>query len=499
MNQPSDVNDRLLATDLHVEATSRLMEALVESENRMRRRVELLADAVIETDSELTLVFVNTAWEALTGLTPTESIGRSAADVFPEDCREDLVRVLTDRTGAHQILRTRIAHREGGSAHVIVTTSPINSGGVVAVVRDISREVAYQEELARLSVVASSTSSLVVISDPAGCIEWVNAAFEQKTGYALSEILGHSPGSFLQGPGTDEQAVDRLRAAIRSWQPIREELLNYTKLGEPYWISLNLTPVVSGEGHLERFISVQDDITDRKRIERMKDEFISTVSHELRTPLTAITGALGLLSAGVAGAMSDQAGRLLDIANKNSNRLTVLINDLLDMDKLVEGGMPIESEVHRLLPLVQLAIQHNQPYADQYGVTLVVVDPSDDATVDVDSLRLMQVMSNLLSNACKFAPSGTTVEVGTRVQGESVRIAVRDSGPGVPASFRGQIFEKFSQADSSDTRAIGGSGLGLAISKELVERMGGAIGYESVEGQGATFFVDLPISTGTKP
>jgi signal transduction histidine kinase len=146
------------------------------------------------------------------------------------------------------------------------------------------------------------------------------------------------------------------------------------------------------------------------------------------------------------------------------------------------------------MPIVELAISENQTYAGQYGVHLAL-GQTCDARVDVDSLRLAQVMSNLLSNSCKFAPPATAVDVTVAMGDGSVRISVIDQGPGIPDSFRDVVFEKFSQADASDTRASGGTGLGLAISKELVERMGGAIGYDSTEGHGATFFVDLPLAS----
>jgi PAS domain S-box-containing protein len=493
MNDMPDRDERLLATDLHVEATSRLMEALVESENRMRRRVELLADAILETDQDWSIVFLNPAWEQLTGFAPNDCLGRPASDFFAVECRSDVMRVLADRSGEHQEFDTRIERADGRIVHVHLTTSPISTSGVVAVLRDITREHEYQEELSKVSVVASSTSNLVVVTDALGRIDWVNPAFAQRTGYTLDEVRGLTPGSFLQGPGTDQEVVDRIRTAIHERRSTTEELLNYTKAGDPYWISLNLTPVIDAEGRLERFISVQDDITERKRVERMKTEFVSTVSHELRTPLTAISGALGLLAGGVAGPLPEQAKKLLGIAQKNGERLTILINDLLDMEKLVEGGIPIESECHVLMPLIELAINDNQTYADKYAVRLAIIEDCGDTVVDVDSLRLMQVMSNLLSNACKFAPADTSVDVAAHVGERTVRISVRDRGPGIPESFREVIFDKFSQADASDSRAVGGTGLGLAISKELVERMGGSIGYESTEGNGATFFVDLPI------
>jgi signal transduction histidine kinase len=310
-------------------------------------------------------------------------------------------------------------------------------------------------------------------------------------------VQGRKPGDVLQGPGTDPAAIDRLREAIHERRPASEDLLNYTKNGEQYWVTVNLTPVLDAAGRLERFISVQADITERNRVERMKTEFVSTVSHELRTPLTAITGSLGLLNGGVAGPLPEPAVKLLEIAGSNSERLTLLINDLLDMESLVEGGIPIDSQVQPLMPIVDLAMADHQPYADRCEVRLALGEHCDKVMVDVEGRRLTQVLSNLLSNACKFAPAGSTVDVSVRCGLGTARVAIADRGPGVPESFRDSIFQKFSQADASDTRSLGGTGLGLAISKELVERMGGTIGYDSVEGQGATFFVDLPVAAVT--
>jgi PAS domain S-box-containing protein len=364
------------------------------------------------------------------------------------------------------------------------------------VLRDITREHEYQEELRKLSIVASSTSNIVIITDADGAIDWVNPAFEDRTGYTLDEVRGRTPGSILQGADTDPDAVDRIRAAIREQRPVSEELLNYSRSGTPYWVTLNLTPVFDVNGVLERFIAVQADITERKRIERMKNEFVSTVSHELRTPLTSISGALGLLLTGAAGPMPDKAAGLLELAQRNGERLTILIDDLLDMERLAQGGLPIESELQALMPIVATAVRENQTYASRYGVHLSVIERCEDAVVDVDSLRLMQVLSNLLSNACKFSPAEASVHVRVVGRDGCVRISVSDHGPGIPEAFREIIFEKFSQADGSDARAGGGTGLGLAISKELIERMGGTIGFESTEGHGATFYVDIPMAPG---
>ncbi len=183
---------------------------------------------------------------------------------------------------------------------------------------------------------------------------------------------------------------------------------------------------------------------------------------------------------------------MITIALDNSKRLTTLINDLLDLERMTEGGLPIDSEPHDLLPLLQRSIDDNQSYATKYGCTLALRKSAATAMVDVDSVRLIQVMSNLLSNAAKFSPEGSTIFVDVLHGQGVVRVEVIDTGPGIPADFGDRIFDRFAQADASDTRHRGGSGLGLAISRELIHRMGGEIGYAVPEIGGSTFWFTLP-------
>lgn len=237
------------------------------------------------------------------------------------------------------------------------------------------------------------------------------------------------------------------------------------------------------------YICTVRDISDRKRIERLKNEFVSTVSHELRTPLTSITGSLGLLHGGVFGKMQEKAANLVAIAYKNCQRLTLLINDLLDIEKIAAGKMQFELKSEAVLPLVQQALDANKVMAQERHIQLTLQSHTDpDCCIEVDAKRLIQVLSNFLSNAIKFSPAAAVVLLDvSQVEGK-IRIAVTDHGPGIPDKFRSRIFQRFSQADASDTRQIGGTGLGLAISKELVQGMKGDIGFESVEGGGATFY-----------
>jgi PAS domain S-box-containing protein len=245
-------------------------------------------------------------------------------------------------------------------------------------------------------------------------------------------------------------------------------------------------------GQPQRLSGTMQDLTARKRVERMKSEFVSTVSHELRTPLTSISGALGLINGGAMGEVPPLMGQMLQIAQQNSQRLSHLINDLLDMDKLAAGQLTFDLLVQPIKPLIEQALTANQAYAEQHDVSFQLDQPGD-MWVRVDALRLQQVLANYLSNASKFSPRGASVRIQTELRGSLVRVSVIDQGPGIPEAFQSRIFEKFAQADGSDRREQAGTGLGLAISKELIERMGGHVGFHSVPEQGATFWFDLPL------
>ncbi|MDX2272859.1 MAG: PAS domain S-box protein [Cyanobacteriota bacterium] len=234
------------------------------------------------------------------------------------------------------------------------------------------------------------------------------------------------------------------------------------------------------------------DITERQRIVRMKNEFVSTVSHELRTPLTSIRGSLGLIAGGVGGELPPQVKHLIDIAYKNSERLVVLINDILDIEKIESGKMHFDLKPLSLVPLLEQSVESNRAYGQQFGVNYRL-ETNGTWRVNADANRLMQVMANLLSNAAKFSPPHSEVVVRVEAHREQVRVSVVDRGSGIPVAFRPYVFQKFTQADSADTRQKGGTGLGLSISKAIIERLGGAIGFETEVGKGTTFYFELPL------
>lgn len=234
------------------------------------------------------------------------------------------------------------------------------------------------------------------------------------------------------------------------------------------------------------------DITDIRQAETAKREFIAVVNHELRTPLTSIRGALELLNNGVAGTLPEKAQKMLDIATRNSDRLVLLINDILDIERLELDTISFDMERVDVSRLIHRAVEDMSALTDEYGITVQVLEASDEAIITADPGRLLQVMTNLLSNAVKFSPADKPVSVGVRRTAGLVRLYVTDHGPGIPKKKRETIFQKFTQADSSTTRGAGGTGLGLAISKAITERLGGNIWFDTRDGEGSTFFVDLP-------
>jgi signal transduction histidine kinase len=240
------------------------------------------------------------------------------------------------------------------------------------------------------------------------------------------------------------------------------------------------------------YLVVVLDISERKRLDRMKDEFVATVSHELRTPLTSIAGSLGLLVGGAVDKLPDSVLRLITIAHNNCQRLVRLINDILDVEKIESGESPLNLMQVELGALVEQVIEANRGFAHIHDVGIRLDGASATIEVQADPDRLAQVVTNLLSNAIKFSPPGQEVTVTIGITGQAARIGVRNRGPGIPENFKPRVFERFAQADASDTRSKGGTGLGLSIVRQIVTRLGGKVTFEDAAGGGTLFLVDLP-------
>ncbi|NOX40181.1 MAG: PAS domain S-box protein [Alphaproteobacteria bacterium] len=267
----------------------------------------------------------------------------------------------------------------------------------------------------------------------------------------------------------------------------------YEKIGKndrPIEVSLQL---LKPQDQTARFVAITRDISERKATERAKSEFISTVSHELRTPLTSIKGALGLLKAGAAGEMNEKSDSLVTMALNNSDRLVRLINDILDIEKFEAGRMEFHLEPMDMADLVRQAVEANKNYGVTRGVTFEASGIANPVTINGDKDRLMQVMANLMSNAAKFSDSGATVKIALTKRNGKARISVKDTGSGIPIKAQATIFDKFTQADSSDQRAKGGTGLGLNIVKMMVEAHDSSVHFKSKPGKGTTFFFEIDL------
>jgi len=313
----------------------------------------------------------------------------------------------------------------------------------------------------------------------------------------------------LLGVATPQDVIgktaDRLVSARRSrlWRQEEAEVLvtgtpliervEAVKLedGTTLWFSATKVPIRNSQGDVTGLFGTTRDITDFKHEERAMAQFIATISHELRTPVTSIMGSLALVASGAAGALPAPAVKLLGIGRTNSQRLLRLINDILDLEKVQSGMMVFDMQPVDVRALVEQEIAANRYFAEPYGVRLRLHPHAVTGTVLADPGRLAQVISNLLSNAVRFSPSGAEVVVGVERQSGSVGIWVRDHGPGIPEAFKSQIFDKFAQARSVSS-CQGGTGLGLAIVKQIVARMKGEIGFEPADGDGTVFFVTFP-------
>lgn len=242
----------------------------------------------------------------------------------------------------------------------------------------------------------------------------------------------------------------------------------------------------------DRILLRIQDISERVTAERTKADFVSTVSHELRSPLTSIKGSMGLLLSNAAGELPTPARRMVEIAHRNAGRLVLILNDILDLEKIVHGGMDFELENVDLAALVDEAIASSSVYLQRFDLRMRVIGADRPLWVHTDANRILQVVTNLLTNAAKFSDTGGEITIKLEETAQGLRLSVRDEGIGIPQAEHYKIFQRFADMSNSDRAGKGGTGLGLSICKAIVDELGGAIDFQSAEGAGSTFYFTLP-------
>jgi PAS domain S-box-containing protein len=486
-----------------------------ESRDLFRLAVESCPSGMVMSDSTGKIILLNGAVERMFGYSLGELIGQPVDILVPEMLRpqhaphgDGVTPHPNSRPGgtSRHLFGLR---RDATEFPVEVTLNPIHAGDdllLLSVMVDVSARQDAETHLAQMErryrgLLEAAPDAMVVV-DQSGEIVLLNVQAEKQFGYHRDELVGQKVKNIIPEGFAERLIADGTRtaaAALAQQIGMGIELSGRRKDGSEFPIEIMLSPLQSDEGIL--VTAAIRDISVRKTVEthlaqmegmdRLKDEFVSTVSHELRTPLTSIAGALGLLIGNAAGKLPEHATRLLAIAHTNSQRLVRLVNDILDIEKMESGQILFSFKRVEARALVKQAIEGNRGFADSYGIRVRLDPESTAGEVHADPDRLAQVVTNLLSNAIKFSPPGGEVVVAIQQRDRSVRISVRDHGPGIPPDFRPHMFEKFAQADASNTRRKGGTGLGLSIVKQIVTRLGGTVDFDDAPGGGTVFQVDL--------
>ncbi len=477
---------------------------------------------IVETTPEGAIRGFNSAAERMLGYAPVDVIGASLTKVHhaaelkarAEDLTAELgepiksgfdALVAKARRGSADVREWTYVRQDGKTFPVELSISARRDVkgtilGYVVIAADIGErkrvEARLRQSEARSRSIIDTAIDAIITIDARGHIHHVNPAVERLFGHSSTELLAESV-NVLMPPPKGEAPDDWFAAAASTGG--QREVVAVRKDGSQFPAELAVSEFQIDQKRY--FTGVIRDISDRlaaqrakelERVERLQSEFVSTVSHELRTPLTSIRGALGLVAAGVTGPLPKEAKEYVDIALSNADRLVRLINDILDIEKMQSGSMEFRYRTVDLGQVVKSAIAANEAFAAAHRVKLSLTTAIPPGEVLVDPDRLIQVLTNLISNATKFSPPDASVELRVDRILDRFRVGVRDHGPGIPEEFKERIFQRFAQADSSTTRKKGGTGLGLSISKTILANMGGQIGFEPADGGGTTFFFDLP-------
>jgi PAS domain S-box-containing protein len=512
-------------------------EKLRQSEERFKLLVESVREyAIFMLDPAGDVLTWNAGAELLKGYRADEIIGQHFSRFYPPEALErrlpEQELQTAGKTGAFEDEGWRV--RKDGSqfwANVVITAMRDAQGelvGFAKVTRDLTQRRA-QEEGSRRSeerfrlLVEGVTEYAIFMLDPNGRVSTWNSGAQRIKGYTADDIIGQHFSIFYPEDARQSGWPDHELQVAAETGKFVDTGWRLRKDGTTFWANVTITALRDDHGRLLGYAKLTRDLTEAKRVEaletanqqreelldaernarmtaqratRLKDEFLATLSHELRTPLSAILGWTQLLLRGEASKGPDELKRAIDVIDRNARAQVKLIDDLLDLSRVMTGKLRLDLHQVSFASVVEAAVDSAKPSADVKGIRLkAILESSGQDIVSADSARLQQVVWNLLTNAIKFTPKGGQVQVLLQRVNSHLELSVSDTGIGIPANYLPHVFDRFSQKDSSTTRAFGGLGLGLAICKQLVELHGGAIRAASQgEGKGATFSVQLPLS-----
>lgn len=468
--------------------------------------------AIWDSDVETGDVYLSEHWEVLLGRPPQATTLPLIylLDLVHPDDREgaaqamlDLVKSASDEPLLHE---HRVRHASGRwiwiSSYGKVTRRAAD--GFVLRVTGINSDISYRKgiesellrQLALAQAVIEAMPMPVAISSTDLGEQRTNRAWERQREEA--RVAGITDDVPTEAGGLEAADLE-IRASGR---PLRLRRRMRHPSGDDIELQFDKTPVLDEQGEVSAILTVTSDFTQLAAVERAaeaasraKDDFLAMISHELRTPLSAIQGALDLLAGPLAQQLPEQARMLSTTALVSTKRLGRLIDDLLDTEKIKRGRLRLRLRLLDLTEIVRQSVEANQPYTQQFAVSLSLVTPPEAVVVHADRDRLQQVLTNLISNAARYSRPGDAIDVGISVEGSQVRVTVRDHGPGVAPEQRQQLFEKFAQFSHSTLQRgqqQQGLGLGLSISRALIEQHGGRIGYDNAVNGGALFWFELP-------
>jgi two-component system, OmpR family, sensor histidine kinase VicK len=482
--------------------------ALRTSEVRYRQLVESSLGFICTHDLQGVLLSINSHASAILGYEPEELIGTPLRNYVDTDHLADYdayFAALKQEPEQDQQGRLYLRGKRGELCIVAYRNKLLQLLGVDPFVLshgiDITEQTQAEEELNALTrqhqSILDSVGDGIWGMDLEGRLTFVNRSGADMLGYSPQELLGQNVHALIHHAHADGSPYPAeeclISGSVKRETPLHvDDDVFWRKDGRPLPVEYVACPLLEN-GRADGIVVAFADVTERRRLNRMKDEFISTVSHELRTPLTSLRAALGLIASGSLEKRPEKIPQMLDIALGNCDRLVRLVNDIVDFERIGSGRLPLHKSEWNAIDLLRRAMDPERSSASRSGLTFRIDAQPVDVWVDGD--RILQVLGNLIRNAIKFSKKGGEIRLGARASSDKeVTFEVQDQGHGIPAEKLDLIFERFQQADASDTRLQGGTGLGLALCRGIINQHGGGIWAKSNPGSGSTFYFTVELS-----